>query len=116
MQCADNLGFFKFSDLTEIMVAAREGSNDPRRQIARRYLDWCDFLVGTAYRICEELNATRDEDLLQFDEYNNQLPDVPPEEEFVESHWADDRFEYKNSDTLDIHGGEDDLGGDKRAV
>ena len=114
--CADNLGFFKFANLTEIMVAAREGSNDPRRQIARRYLDWNDFLVGTAYRICEELNATRDEDLQQFDVYNNQLPEVPPEEEFVESHWSDDRFEYKNSDTLDIHGGEDDLGGDKRAV
>ena len=115
MQCADNLGFFKFSDLTEIMVAAREGSNDPRRQIARRYLDWCDFLVGTAYRICEELNATLDEDLQDFDTYLQQLPEPPPQDEFTETHWADDRFETK-SDTFDVNGGQDSLGEDKRAV
>ena len=89
----EKLGFFKFDNMTEIMIAGREGSNDPRRQIARRFLDWNDYLVGVAYRICEELNATLDEDLKDFDTYQSQLPDVPPEEDFVETHWSDDRFE-----------------------
>ena len=111
----DRLGFFKFDNMTEILIAAREGSNDPRRQIARRFLDWNDFLVGTAYRICEELNATIDEDLQDFDTYLNQLPEPPPQDEFTETHWSDDRFETK-SDTFDVNGGQDFLGEDKRAV
>lgn len=110
----ENLGFFKFDNMTEIMIAAREGSNDPRRQIARRFLDWNDYLVGVAYRICEELNATFDEDLKDFDTYQSQLPEVPPEDDFVETHWSDDRFEV--TDTLDIHGGQEDIGEDKRAI
>jgi|TARA_B000000609_G_scaffold111364_1_gene86156 hypothetical protein len=111
----ERLGFFKFDNMTEILIASREGSNDPRRQIARRFLDWNDFLVGTAYRICEELNATLDEDLQDFDTYLQQLPEPPPQDEFTETHWADDRFETK-SDTFDVNGGQDSLGEDKRAV
>ena len=110
----EKVGFFKFDNMTEIMIAGREGSNDPRRQIARRFLDWNDYLVGVAYRICEELNATLDEDLKDFDTYQSQLPDVPPEDDFVETHWSDDRFEV--TDTLDIHGGQEDIGEDKRAI
>ena len=110
----ENLGFFKFDNMTEIMIAGREGSNDPRRQIARRFLDWNDYLVGVAYRICEELNATFDEDLKDFDTYQSQLPEVPPEDDFIETHWSDDRFEV--TDTLDIHGGQEDIGEDKRAI
>tara|TARA_Y100001937_G_C7065886_1_gene306026 strand:- start:133 stop:768 length:636 start_codon:yes stop_codon:yes gene_type:complete len=108
------LGFFEFSDMGEVMISAREGSNDPRRQIARRFLDWNDFLIGTAYRVCEELKSTRDEDLKDFNHYIESLPEVPHEETFHEVHWSDDRF--GKTDTLDIAGGEVDLGEDKRAV
>tara|TARA_Y100000287_G_scaffold183776_1_gene183457 strand:- start:2749 stop:3381 length:633 start_codon:yes stop_codon:yes gene_type:complete len=109
----ENLGFFEFENTVEIMIAGREGSNDPRRQIARRFLDWNDFLIGTAYRICEEINATVDEDLREFDDYCNEIPDVPPQETFQEIHWADDRFE--KSDTIH-EDAQIDLGEDKRAV
>ena len=109
----ENLGFFEFENTVEIMIAGREGSNDPRRQIARRFLDWNDFLIGTAYRICEEINATVDEDLKEFDDYCNEIPDIPPEETFQEVHWSDDRFE--KSDTIHEHE-QIDLGEDKRAV
>ena len=80
--CLGKLGFFEFENMTEIMIAGREGSNDPRRQIARRFLDWNDYLVGVAYRICEELNATLDEDLKRLSTLQSQLPDVPPEDDF----------------------------------
>ena len=109
----ENLGFFEFENTVEIMIAGREGSNDPRRQIARRFLDWNDFLIGTAYRICEEINATVDEDLKEFDDYCNEIPDIPPEETFQEVHWSDDRFE--KSDTIH-EDAQIDLGEDKRAV
>tara|TARA_B100000965_G_scaffold403778_1_gene432788 strand:- start:778 stop:1410 length:633 start_codon:yes stop_codon:yes gene_type:complete len=109
----ENLGFFEFENTVEIMIAGREGSNDPRRQIARRFLDWNDFLIGTAYRICEEINATVDEDLKEFDDYCNEIPDTPPEETFQEVHWSDDRFE--KSDTIH-EDAQIDLGEDKRAV
>tara|TARA_B100001175_G_scaffold92935_1_gene78603 strand:+ start:2376 stop:3011 length:636 start_codon:yes stop_codon:yes gene_type:complete len=113
-QCMSQLGFFEFENVTEIMIAGREGSNDPRRQIARRFLDWYDFLIGTTYRICEEINSTLDEDLKDFSHYADTIPEVPHEETFQETHWSDDRFE--KTDTLDIVGGQDDLGEDKRAV
>lgn len=44
------------------------------------------------------------------------LPDVPPEDTFHEEHWSDDRFDKKLTDTLDVNGGQEDLGEDKRAV
>tara|TARA_B100000965_G_C19503116_1_gene718377 strand:+ start:268 stop:909 length:642 start_codon:yes stop_codon:yes gene_type:complete len=112
----DKLGFYKFENFTEIMITAREGSNDPRRQIARRCLDWNDFLNGTAYRVCEEINATLDEDLKEYPHYRDMIPEVPPEDTFLESHWSDERFDKKVTDTLDVNGGEKDLGEDKRAV
>jgi len=113
---AQKLGFFTFENIGEIMIAGREGSNDPRRQIARRYLDWYDYLNGTAYRSCEEIHATREEDLKDFPHYRDQLPDVPPEDTFHEEHWSDDRFDRLKTDTLDVNDGQNVLGEDKRAV
>ena len=114
--CLTKLGFFQFENIMEIMIAARDGSNDPRRQIARRYLDWHDYINGTAYRCIVEINATLDEDLKDYPHYRDMIPDVPPEDTFHEEHWSDERFDNKVSDTLDINGGQDDLGEDKRAV
>ena len=92
-------------------------SNDPRRQIGRRILDWVDFINGVNYRIREEIQATIEIDLKSFDDYLDQLPSVPSLESFRETTWADDRFDdRKNSDTLDIKGGQDELSEDKRAV
>ena len=90
-------------------------SNDPRRQIGRRVLDWMDFLNGVNYRTKEELRATLETDLKDFDHYLDQLPQVPSIDTFHETNWADERFD-KSSDTLDINGGQDELGEDKRAV
>ena len=104
-----------FNNTAELVIASREMSNDPRRQIGRRVLDWIDFLNGVNYRLKEEINATLEIDLKSYDHYLNELPSVPSNDTFYESNWADDRFD-KNSDTLDIHGGQEDIGEDKRAV
>ena len=104
-----------FNNTAELVIASREMSNDPRRQIGRRVLDWIDFLNGVNYRLKEEINATLEVDLKSYEHYLNELPSVPSNDTFYESNWADDRFD-KNSDTLDIHGGQEDIGEDKRAV
>ena len=104
-----------FNNTSSLVIASREMSNDPRRQIGRRVLDWMDFLNGVNYRTKEELRATLETDLKDFDHYLDQLPQVPSIDTFHETNWADERFD-KSSDTLDIKGGQDELGEDKRAV
>ena len=106
-----------FNNTAQLVIASREMSNDPRRQVGRRILDWIDFLNGIYYRMREEINATLEVDLKSFEEYMEMLPSVPSKDTFQESTWADDRFD-KDSDTLDIKGGQEDLkhGGDKRVV
>ena len=90
-------------------------SNDPRRQIGRRVLDWMDFINGVYYRLKEEINQTLEIDLKDYESYANQLPSIPSQDTFYETSWADDRFD-KSSDTLDINGGEEDIGEDKRSI
>ena len=104
-----------FKNTAQLVIASREMSNDPRRQIGRRVLDWMDFINGVYYRLQEELNQTLEIDLKDYDFYVNQLPSTPSQDTFYESSWADDRFD-KNSDTLDIKGGQEDIGEDKRSV
>tara|TARA_B100001248_G_scaffold15187_1_gene10136 strand:+ start:1525 stop:2163 length:639 start_codon:yes stop_codon:yes gene_type:complete len=104
-----------FRNTAQLVIASREMSNDPRRQIGRRILDWMDFINGVYYRLQEELNQTLEIDLKDYDFYVNQLPSTPSQDTFYESSWADDRFD-KNSDTLDIKGGQEDIGEDKRSV
>ena len=55
----------RFPSSAEIMIAGREGSQDPRRQIARRIMEWTDFAHGLCERIVEELKKTLDEDLIK---------------------------------------------------
>ena len=90
-------------------------SNDPRRQIGRRVLDWMDFINGVFYRLREEIEATLETDLRTFEDYLDQLPSTPSVDTFHESNWADDRFN-KDSDTLDVKGGQEKLAGDTRTV
>ena len=104
-----------FNNTAQLVIASREMSNDPRRQIGRRVLDWVDFINGVNYRLKEEINATLEIDLKSYEHYLNELPSVPSNDTFYESNWADDRFD-KNSDTLDVKGGQEDLAEDKRAV
>ena len=104
-----------FKNTAQLVIASREMSNDPRRQIGRRVLDWMDFINGVCYRLKEEINQTLEIDLKDYDFYVNQLPSTPSQDTFYESSWADDRFD-KNSDTLDIKGGQEDIGEDKRSV
>jgi len=102
-----------FENMTDVMIAGREGSQDPRRQIARRYMEWSDFAHGINERLAEELRKTLDEDLQEFDHYLNQLPRPPKVDHFIDGMFVDERF---NTDTLDVEGGQEDLGEDKRAV
>ena len=103
----------RFPSSAEIMIAGREGSQDPRRQIARRIMEWTDFAHGLCERIVEELKKTLDEDLKEYPFYEESLAEIPKIEHFLEDAPVDERF---NTDTLDIHGGEDNLGEDKKAV
>ena len=102
-----------FENMTDVMIAGREGSQDPRRQIARRYMEWSDFAHGINERLAEELRKTLDEDLQEFDHYLSQLPRPPKIDHFIDGMFVDERF---NTDTLDVEGGQEDLGEDKRAV
>ena len=94
-----------FNNTAQLVIASREMSNDPRRQIGRRVLDWVDFINGVNYRLKEEINATLEIDLKSYEHYLNELPSVPSNDTFYESNWADDRFD-KNSDTLEVNGGQ----------
>ena len=104
-----------FGNPAALVIASREMSNDPRRQIGRRVLDWMDFINGVYYRLKEEINQTLEIDLKDYESYANQLPSIPSQDTFYETSWADDRFD-KSSDTLDINGGEEDIGEDKRSI
>ena len=106
---------FGFRNTAQLVIASREMSNDPRRQIGRRVLDWMDFINGVYYRLKEEINQTLEIDLKDYESYANQLPSIPSQDTFYETSWADDRFD-KSSDTLDINGGQEDIGEDKRSV
>ena len=103
----------RFESKADIIIAGREGSNDPRRQIARRMMEFSDFAHGLCERIVEELKKTLDEDLQDFNFYADNLAEIPRVEHFLEDSPVDERF---NTDTLDVHGGEDNLGVDKKAV
>ncbi len=103
----------RFTCKAEVMIAGREGSQDPRRQIARRIMEWSDFAHGICERIVEELKQTLDEDLKDYPFYEENLAEVPKIDHFLEDIPVDERF---NTDTLDIHGGEDALGEDEKAV
>ena len=103
----------KFTCKADVMIAGREGSQDPRRQVARRIMEWCDFAHGLCERIVEELKQTLDEDLKEYPFYEENLAEVPKIDHFLENAPVDERF---NTDTLDIHGGEDALGEDEKAV
>ena len=103
----------RFVDRADMMISGREGSQDPRRQIARRVLEWMDFAHGLCERICEELRQTMDEDLKEFNHYSESVAEYPRIEHFLEDIPVDERF---NTDTLDVHGGEDELGEDKKAI
>ena len=111
-RCIDEFGF---RNTAQLVIASREMSNDPRRQIGRRVLDWMDFINGVYYRLKEEINQTLEIDLKDYESYANQLPSIPSQDTFYETSWADDRFD-KSSDTLDINGGQEDIGEDKRSV
>lgn len=102
-----------FHDRGDLMIAGREGSQDPRRQTARRVMEFQDFAYGLSERIIEELKETLDEDLKDFNHYLDGVVIVPPVDHFFDEAVVDERF---NTDTLDVHGGEDDLGFDKKAV
>ena len=106
-------GICGFEDVTALVIAGREGSQDPRRQVARRIMEWCDFAHGLCERLVEELTQTLDEDCKDFSYYLNNLAEIPRVGHFMDDSPIDERF---NTDTLDVNGGEDKLGEDKKAV
>ena len=76
-------------------------------------MEWCDFAHGLCERLVEELLHTLDEDLKDFEHYMQSLAEIPRLEHFMDDLNIDERF---NTDTLDVNGGEDNLGEDKKAV
>ena len=106
-------GICGFDSAIDVVIAGREGSQDPRRQVARRIMEWCDFAHGLCERMVEELGKTLDEDLKDFGHYMHSLAELPRVGHFMDDSPIDERF---NTDTLDVNGGEDKLGEDKKAV
>ena len=76
-------------------------------------MEWCDFAHGLCERLVEELTQTLDEDCKDFSHYLNNLAEIPRVGHFMDDSPIDERF---NTDTLDVNGGEDKLGEDKKAV
>jgi hypothetical protein len=65
-----------FSDLAEVTFAGREGSNHPHRSNARRVMEYGDAIYSVLDQICGEVQATREDQLKELDEYMSHLP--PP--------------------------------------
>tara|TARA_B100001996_G_scaffold347217_1_gene304609 strand:+ start:359 stop:928 length:570 start_codon:yes stop_codon:yes gene_type:complete len=63
-----------FTDLAEVTFAGREGSNHPSRSNARRVMEYGDALYNIFYQICNEIKATREDSLKEFDEYMQHIP------------------------------------------
>jgi len=101
-----DLGYNGWGDL---LITAREGSNDPYRAEARRCLEFRDFVMQSYYRLREEILASEDADLLPFEDYIGKLPIVPQSDWFSRGDRpiAERLQLLADSDTLDINGGED---------
>lgn len=73
---AESTDLHGFSDLAEATFAGREGSNHPHRSNARRVMEYGDAVYSVLDQICGEVQATREDQLKDLDDYLMHLP--PP--------------------------------------
>ena len=67
---------YQFREFLECVYAGREGSNHPFRSDARIVMEYVDSLNIILCQLQDEIIATREDHLREFDYYTNQLP--PP--------------------------------------
>ena len=65
---------YGFSEVIEVVAAGREGSNHPLRSDARRVLEYYDAVWNVYVNVMNEIKTTREDLLLDFEHYKNQLP------------------------------------------
>lgn len=65
---------YGFRDLQMVLVAGREGSNHPARGNARRVLEYIDNTHNVYYQIRDEIFATKEDLLKDFEHYMRQIP------------------------------------------
>ena len=72
--CAEQVSMYGFTDVIECIAAGREGSNHPLRSDARRVLEYYDAVWNVYVNVANEIKETREDLLLDFETYSNQLP------------------------------------------
>ena len=65
---------YGFRDLQTVLIAGREGSNHPLRGNARRVLEYIDNTHNIFYNVTDEIFATKEDLLKDFDHYRRQIP------------------------------------------
>lgn len=65
---------YGFRDLQTVLISGREGSNHPLRGNARRVLEYIDNTHSIFYNLTDEIFATKEELLKDFDHYRRQIP------------------------------------------
>jgi len=65
---------YGFRDLQTVLIAGREGSNHPLRGNARRVLEYIDNTHSIFYNVTDEIFATKEDLLKDFDHYRRQIP------------------------------------------
>tara|TARA_B100001063_G_C16514944_1_gene428745 strand:- start:111 stop:656 length:546 start_codon:yes stop_codon:yes gene_type:complete len=72
--CAEQVRSYGFTEVIEVIAAGREGSNHPLRSDARRVLEYYDAVWNVYVNVANEIKATREDLLLDYEHYLNQLP------------------------------------------
>jgi hypothetical protein len=65
---------WRFRDFNETIYAGREGSNHPFRSDARTVMEYADSVNVILVQVMDEIVATREDHLRDFDYYINQFP------------------------------------------
>lgn len=63
-----------FDNLTEVLIAGREGSNHPQRSIARSVLEFCDAIASVSEQVQMDIQSTREDHLKDLEEYMSYIP------------------------------------------
>jgi|TARA_S200000501_G_scaffold85582_2_gene78342 hypothetical protein len=65
---------YGFRDMEMVLIAGREGSNHPMRGNARRVLEYVDNTHQIFAQVTDEIFATKEELLKDYDVYRRQIP------------------------------------------
>ena len=72
--CQEQVSTYGFTEPTEVLAAAREGSNHPLRSDARRVLEYYDAVWNVYVNVMNEVKSTREDLLKEYEFYSSQLP------------------------------------------